>query len=76
MEEKLLKLIKTAIECEKVSEKYFIEVLYTWGNRIEVNMRDKNTFDFIKRTEICLNEDIFTIDDVIEKIKKLIEEEQ
>ena len=76
MEEKLLKLIKTAMECEKVSEKYFIEVLYTWGNRIEVNMRDKNTFDFIKRTEICLNEDIFTIDDVIEKIKKLIEEEQ
>lgn len=76
MEEKLLKLIKTAMECEKVSKKYYIEVLYTWENRLEVHIRDKETFEYIKSAEICLNEDIFTIDDITKKIEELIEEEQ
>ncbi len=76
MEEKLLKLIKTAMKCGKVSKKYYIEVLYALENRLEVYIRDKETFEYIKSTEIYLNKDIFTIDDITKKIEELIEEEQ
>ena len=76
MEEKLLKLIKVAIDYEKKSKKNYVEICYLGQNTIEVNIRSKENFEYIKTTEIKLDENIFTIDDVIAKIEKLKEEEE
>jgi len=75
MEEKLLELIKTAMECEKVSNKIYAEIHYLWGNEIEIDIRSKQNFSYIYTSKIDLVKDIFTIDDVIKKIKKLTKEE-
>lgn len=76
MEEKLLELIKTAIEVEQISEKKYVEVHLLRKNRLEVDIRDKNTFEYIQTTEIDLKEDIFSIEDIIAKLNKLKEEEE
>lgn len=76
MEKNLLKLIKVAIDYEKTSKKNYIEICYLGQNTIEINIRKKKTFDYIQTTEIKLNKNIFTIDDVIAKIEKLKEEEK
>lgn len=75
MEEKLLELIKTAIECEKVSKKYYVEIHYIGDNTIEVDIRRKSDFTYINTTKINLDESIFTIDDIVQKLEKLIKEE-
>ena len=76
MEEKLLELIKTAIEYEKVSENNYIEIYYVGKDTVEIHVRNKHNFEFISSTEIDLKNELFNINDVISKIKKMIEEEE
>lgn len=76
MEEKLLELIKTAIEYEKVSTNNYIEIYYVGKDTIEIHIRNKHNFEFISSTEINLKNNIFIINDVISKIRKMIEEEE
>ena len=70
MEEKLSELIKTAIEVEQISKKKYVEIHFVCKNRLEVEIRDKHTFECIQTTEINLKKDIFNIEDIIAKLKE------
>lgn len=75
MEEKLVELIKIARECGKVSKKYFVEVHYLGENEIRVDVRSKRNFIFVNTMQTIFDEGIFTTDEIIEKLKKIIKEE-
>lgn len=81
MEEKLVELIKTARECGKISKKYYVEVHYLGEDQIKedtirVDVRSKKNYIFINTMQITFDEGIFTIDEIIEKLKKIIKEEK
>lgn len=81
MEEKLLELIKTARECGKVSKKYYVEVHYLGEDGIKedtirVEVRSKKNYIFVNTMQITFNEGIFTIDDIIQKLEKVMREDK
>ncbi len=75
MEEKLFELIKLSLAYNEVSKNNYVTILYEgYKNKIEVNIRSKDTHEYLSRFEVfdviddnCL----LKFEDIIKTIKNL-----
>ena len=75
MEEKLLELIKVALAYNESSKKKYVAIHYEgYKNKIEIDIRAKNTHDFLSCLEVFdVTDDncLLKVEDIIKAIKNL-----